>query len=164
VGKHKYILFQYYPIGAVKLDGFYDDQDVNHNVYISKSLKGMDREIAFAHENEHRECHIQECFCWSSGTEFWSEYHAFKAEFDFVVEQNKDKWWKVYFEYVIRNLKKYKRVGRGAMSTWPDHFRALSKVCRLNEFGEYARGYGYYDRIMAIVERGMIHNVNSKSD
>lgn len=137
------------------MNGYYDPDDNNHPVYINKDLDSKSKEVVYAHENQHRKCHLGKCFCWDCGTEFWCEYHAFRAEFKFALSKNTDKWWKLYFDGVIEDLKKFKRPKKG-MATWPDHFKALVKVCHMKEFGAYANGYGYYTRIMDIIDRGIM--------
>ena len=150
--KAPYVLFRYYP-DRYKLRGFYDSD--NGEVHINKAIPKIVRELTFAHENQHKICHQGKCSCWNKDTEFWCEYHAFRAEFEFILSKNSNKYWIAYFESVVYDLKKYKRTNHKPKS-WPDHFRALAKICRTKEFASYARGYGYHTRIMDIIDRGII--------
>ena len=137
----EYILYRYYP-NKSHVDGFFDEDD--GNIYISKKLGKIAREIVFAHESQHRDCYNNKCKCWGRGTDYWCEYHAFRAEFRFVLRKNSKRYWKAYFEGVIRDLTKFKDT---SIRSWGAHFQALCKVCRFKAFQEAARRYGFQKSI-----------------
>lgn len=140
-----YILFTYRP-NKTKINGFFDEED--GNIYINSDLCKIAKEIVLAHEIRHRRCFKNKCKCW--GKLYWAEYHAFRAEFEFVLSKNKKSYWKTYFDGVISDLRKFQDK---SVTGWREHFKALSKVCRLKKFIEQANKYKYLKKINTIIER-----------
>ena len=142
-----YILFRYNP-NPSNIYGFFDEED--NNIYINANLGKLDREFVFVHESQHKDCFHNKCKCW--GTIFWCEYHAFRAEFNFVLKLNKQKYWRGFFKVSIKALIKFKT--HPEIGGWTEHYKALRKVMNLTECVKYARKYGYWKQIEDIL-RGM---------
>ena len=149
LSKTKYISFKYAP-NKTKINGFFEED--SGNIYINKSLGTRQKELVFVHEMKHKKCCLDKCFCWESGTDFWSEYHAFKAEFDFVLNKNLKKYWVTYFNILIKDLNKFVE-NASNLRTWKYHRKALTKVCRLCDFIRFAKKYGYWNEIDSLIRR-----------
>jgi len=150
LSKTGYILFKYSP-NKSKINGFFDEDD--GNIYINESLSTLQKELVLVHETEHKKCYLNKCFCWKSKTDFWCEYHAFKAEFDFVLNKNLKKYWNIYFSIVIKDLNKFVKDSNN-IHTWKEHYKALRKVCKLCNFIKFAKKYGYWKKINGLCNSG----------
>lgn len=146
-----YILFTFRP-NKLGINGFFEGDD--GYVYINKDLDKISRELVYAHESQHRACFLNKCKCWKPKSDFLCEYHAFRAEFNFVLKKNTPKNWKHYFNFTIKDLIKFSKNGKN-IKNWKEHFQALAKVCRLKDFQRFAKKYRYKKRIDKILEKGI---------
>jgi len=144
-----WIEFSYHP-NKSKVDGFFDEED--GQIYIRKNQGRITKEIIFAHESQHKDCCENSCFCWVMVNLFWCEYHAFRAELYYVLDQNKSRIWNLYFQGVIKDLTKYYSL-IDAVEGQIQHFKALRKVCKMKLFREFAKQYGYYTKIYKLCGR-----------
>lgn len=140
------ILFRYRP-NLTEINGFFD-QDDGH-IYIRKGLGKIDKEIVYQHEMQHKICSDNKCFCWEQKSDFWSEYHSFRAELDFALRSNKIVK-RIYLTGVIDDLIKYKKQGKKIKSQ-KEHYFALRRVCKLNRFKKLAKEYKYWNRIKKLL-------------
>lgn len=144
----KIIEFEYDPNPA-RIQGFYDE-DVPGYIYINRYLTTFGREIVIAHETQHARCCEEKCSCFDLYADVLREYHAFRAEFEYMVTgRHTTNAWRMYYRIVRDALKRYQ--GR---KIWEGHFKALAKVCRLKLFKEYSRGCKPYKQIMKLVSEG----------
>lgn len=139
----KYIEFTFDP-NPVEIDGWFDEDD--GRVYIRADLDFTIQQLIYAHEDQHRKCFNSKCKCWKKKSDFLAEYHAFKAEFKCA--RLKDTIWKQYFANVIRELRKYRRHWK---EHGREHFQALAKLCRTKKFREYAKKYGWLQKISCLI-------------
>jgi len=144
--ENDYILFTFEP-HYPKVKGFFDS-DWNR-VYINKKLGKIKREIVYAHESQHQKCFQSKCKCYDLNSDFLSEYHAFRAEFRFLQEKDNVRYWRIYFAGVIDDLTRYVTL------PWKAHFKALSKVCRLEDFKKFAKEFDYWKKIERILKKGI---------
>ena len=140
-----YILFVYKP-NPSNITGFFDEED--NNIYINEKKGRLERELIFVHENQHKKCFNTKCKCW--GIVFWCEYHAFRAELNFVLKVNKRKYWREFFRVSISSLIKY--TVHLEIGGWPEHYKALRKVLKLSECVTYAKKYGYWKQIAGLLK------------
>ena len=149
--KTDYILFKFIP-NKLGINGFFEEED--GCVYVNESLDKISRELVYAHESQHRTCFLNKCKCWKYKSVYWCEYHAFRAEFNFVLKKNISEYWKNYFNLVIKDLIKFRKNSKGIKS-WKEHFQALAKICKFKDFQKLAKKYRYKKRIDKILERGI---------
>lgn len=136
----------YYDPNPSGVKGFYDE-DVPGYIYVRESIRGLARDLVIVHETQHARCHEINCDCFDLPADFLREYHAFKAEFDYMCAGRFTRSvWRVYATTVYTNLKRYKK-----KKVWNGHFKALAKVCRLKLFKEYAERFRSYKQIMKLV-------------
>ncbi|MHA1275391.1 MAG: hypothetical protein ACTSQS_18460 [Promethearchaeota archaeon] len=140
------VMFNYFP-NKLDIGGFFDED--SGNIYINKKLRKIRREIVFQHEKQHKKCFNSRCSCWSKGTEFWCEYHAMKAEFEFSMK-NEKLVQKLYFKAVILSLKRYLR-DMNKVKSWKAHYQALRKVCKLKKFKQLAKKSGFWGEIKKLI-------------
>lgn len=131
-----------------KVDAFFDRDD--GLIYIHKNFGKILTEITYAHEVQHKKCLANKCFCWEQDSDYWSEYHAFKAMFYFVVSKHSKRYWRIFFDAVISDLIKYNN-NEYRVKSYKEHFNALKKVCKLKLFIEYAKQYNYWNDIKRII-------------
>ena len=134
------------------INGFFDED--GGNIYINGNLGKIEREIVYVHESQHRTCCLNKCKCWKYKSVYWCEYHAFRAEFNFVLKKNIPGYWKGYFDITIKDLIKFSRNGK-KIKSWKEHFQALSKVCRFKDFQKFAKKHRYIKRIDKILKEGI---------
>lgn len=144
----KIIEFQYDP-NPSGIKGFYDE-DVPGYIYIREDLSFITRNIVITHESQHARCHETKCSCFDLPSDFLREYHAFRAEFNYMYSKRRI-WmcWNVYLKNILADLKRYR-----GNKVWLGHYKALAKVCRLKQFKEYAEGYESFKKIMKLVSGG----------
>ena len=107
--------------------GWYED---GNDIFISKLLPKIAREVIYLHERQHRKCKKEGCFCCSQSSDFWCEYHAMKAEFEDCLKAGPA----VFAEYrrqFVAALKKYK-----SDKKWESHLMATRKLMGLKKFRE----------------------------
>ena len=143
--KVEYILFTYEP-NKSNIFGIFDEDD--GNIYINSKLNKTERELVYIHEVQHRDCFNNKCKCWKKL--FWCEYHAFKAELDFVFKLNKYRYWHCFFKIAIKELIKFKT--HPEIDGWAEHYKAKRKVMKLNKCVEYAKKYKYWEQIKEIIK------------
>jgi len=131
------ILFSFKP-NKSKISGFFDEDD--GQIYIDKKLGKIKKEIVYQHENQHRKCFNSDCKCYKKDTDFLCEYHAMRAEFNFIAK-NGVLVQKIYFKLVIKSLNKY------LIESWKAHYQALRKVCKLKKFRFLAKKLGFWREI-----------------
>jgi len=107
---------------------WYDSED--DCIYLSDKLTQVEREIVYAHEDQHRKCYHEKCFCWGMDSDFWKEYHAMKAEFEFALEKG-GRYLKAYRKLFVDCLKRYKKNPESKA-----YLQASLKLMRLKAFRE----------------------------
>lgn len=120
------ILFTCHPDPKLEIGWYEDDTGL---IYISSKLSEVDREIVYFHERQHKKCHQGRCHCWNRKTDFWSEYHAMKAEFEDCVKLG-PKFLRRYKLLFKRSFETY----RSDKKLWDSHYRAAMKLMRLKAF------------------------------
>lgn len=108
------------------------------HVYIDMRLSPFGRELVYIHEDQHRQCSDEKCFCHGRYSHYWSEYHAFRAELQQVLAQGDAGFTHYYLRRVFELLRK----------RWNDprcrtHIRALSRVVKSEAFRSCARKHGF---------------------
>jgi hypothetical protein len=136
------ILFKYKP-NKSKIDGFFDRTD--GHIYIQKSLDKYTKEITYQHEKQHKKCFKTKCFCWTQESDFWGEYHAFKAELIYALNGEKIVQIK-YLQGVIDDLKKFRELGETNKSS-KEHYVALKRICKLKIFKLLAQARGFWSEL-----------------
>jgi len=136
------IIFSFKP-NKSEVSAFFDADD--GEIYIDKKLGKINREIVYQHENQHRKCFKSKCKCWKKKTEFLCEYHAMRAEFNFVAK-NGLLVQKMYFKITIDALNKYLK-NMNKIKSWKAHYQALRKVCKLKQFRFLAQKLGFWKDI-----------------
>ena len=143
--KVDYILFTYKP-NKSNIFGIFDEDD--GNIYINSKLNKIERKLVYVHEVQHRDCFNNKCKCWKKL--FWCEYHAFRAEFNFVLKLNKRRYWHGFFKIAIKELVKFKL--HPEISGWTEHYKAKRRVMKLDECVKYAKKYKYWKQIKEIIK------------
>ena len=139
-------IFITYARNPSKIAGYYDPDD--GNIYIRTGLSKYRQLLIYVHERQHKKCHDEKCSCWSRGT-FHSEYHAYRAELDYVIERESPRLWKLYFRNVMADIIKQS----SDLKLWGGHRRAILKVCRLKRFQEHAKEHGVLHKINLVIKR-----------
>lgn len=110
------------------------DPETPDKLYLNTRKGLCSREIVYWHENKHRQCHKEGCFCMKQDSDYWAEYHAFKEEFRRVSEPGQRKILQItYIKETLDDIRKYKAYPK----VYPKHFAALKKVTKLKAFKEF---------------------------
>lgn len=131
------ILFKYYP-NKLKTAGWWEE-DAKDYIFVNKRLSRITRKIILAHEEQHRKCYFNKCKC--SKNDYLSEYHAYKAEFQYILDINKHKYWKAYFKNALDCLDRYITDKSIPSHKW--HLSAFKKFSKTKQFRKWAEKYGY---------------------
>ncbi len=129
------VLFEFFP-NELCCYGFFDE--TWDTIFIDSRLSKSGRELVYHHEKQHKTCCNLKCFCWSQNTDFWTEYHAFKAELDFALSSG-IRIRKIYLKdtYEYLNLLKKGKQNKDRKA----HYLALKRVCKLKRFIKLAKEF-----------------------
>lgn len=95
----------------------------------SKLPKIMKR-ATVVHELQHQACCRSHCFCWKRKNDFWSEYHATKAEYEYICNNLTKRNTGFVLKSTANTLLLYKKDG-----DW-EHFKAMKKVLKIRKIRE----------------------------
>jgi len=138
-----YISFRYHP-NKTETEGFFDRDD--KRIYIRSSLSKCRKELIYIHEGQHKKCFESNCFCWEQESDFWGEYHAFRAELKFAIVSEYEIIRRIYLSNIEPELERYKRLGETIISQ-RQHYLALSRLCKTAKFQQLAKEYGYWQQV-----------------
>lgn len=130
------VLFSFKPHPVDLPDGWFDSTD--GKIYICSDKSPLLRELIYYHEDTHKTCWDNGCFCWRQHSDYWGEYHAFREEFRRAILSDCTPMIQLYFRRLDIWMKKYR-----SEKIWKSHLQALRKVIKLSEFQTAAKKYGY---------------------
>lgn len=125
-------LYRFWPDKG-EAQGFFLEERPD-TIYINEKCSVYEREMTYWHEDAHRQCFKNKCFCWAKSTDFWAEYHAFKYELLKVINHDSVDLQRAYLAAVTRALEKYESNPK----EYPHHKAALLKVMRTKRFKIFA--------------------------
>lgn len=121
-----------------KAPGGYFDPGRPDNIFLSQDIKPMCRECIYWHEDKHRQCFKNKCFCFDMKTDFWAEYHALKYEFEKVLASGNKQLQNVYW----RSTKQFVKIVKAYKREYPTHLAALQRLGRTRKFRQFAKERG----------------------
>ncbi len=102
-----------------KLGGYFDEDD--GHIYINVQASKVRQSLIIAHEAQHKKCFDSKCKCWKGENIYWCEYHVFRAELEYVIENDTVRLWQAYFRSEINNLRKYQT----RKTNYPSHIKTV---------------------------------------
>lgn len=111
--------------------GFFYTGD--EHIYIQAGLSKWEKEITYIHEAQHRKCQKTKCFCDTQVSPFWTEYHAYRAEFLAVYESQHPQLSAAYIGLMVKGLKT-QNLFRKDHKTERQVLRKLMKWSKFQEF------------------------------
>lgn len=117
---------------------------LNNIMHINKNADLWEQYNIEIHEGQHFKCQNEKCFCWPMKTDFWAEYHAFKAGFTELLDL-------LSITKILIFVNKY--INKIYKNKWSAHLKALRKVLRLKRFREAARSNFELRRYNSILKR-----------
>ena len=127
-------LYHYHPDHQEARGYFIEDSP--DTIYINDRCGKCEREFVYWHESQHRRCFKSKCTCWTKGTDFWCEYHAFRYSFQRVQTSFSVTLKRMYLKAIMGSVKRYTE----CPTLYPTHLKALNKLMNTKAFKKFAKG------------------------
>lgn len=139
------VYYQFWGLPDKSVPYGYVTPHANPYIFIQKGLTQWEKEIVYVHERQHVVCANNKCFCWQQDSDFWTEYHACRAEFMYVLDNHHPKLCATYIGMLSKFLRGHPRKKEVEIC-------ALRRLLRMHVFQGFLDTWDVLDLVRTAVE------------